>query len=99
MINAETVNSLKWLTDYIRAIEKADTSCEQKLILPELREVRNLLSMYVGTPEKLPNNMRCCRCGLPKEPGVIICKCCGGTTYEGYYDKSRQESKVSEEES
>lgn len=29
--------------------------------------------------------MRCCKCKSPKEPWVLVCRCCGGTTYEGYY--------------
>lgn len=206
---------LKWLADYIMAIEKADADCEQKLILPELKGVKNLLDTYVGkthipeipgdlqlsdfVPEfieklidqlkldyvfenagtpvpwmkivgralicwirdnhpelyidviraqedivdltspdgkaetefgeglrettdkviveaivdgvkepeeaiadepkkvaELPNSMRCCNCKLSKLANVLICKCCGGTTFEGYYDKSRQESKSDE---
>jgi len=40
---------------------------------------------------KTPNNMRCCNCGLRKKPWEIVCDCCGGTTYEGFYDKELDE--------
>ena len=40
---------------------------------------------------KSPNNMRCCRCKLSKKPWEIICDCCGGSTYEGFYDKELDE--------
>lgn len=44
----EDENTIIWLEDYIEAVEKADTTCEQKLILPELRKVRNLLIRVLG---------------------------------------------------
>lgn len=37
--------------------------------------------------QKEINSLRCCNCKLPKNPGKIVCACCGGTTYEGFYDK------------
>lgn len=44
----EKVVPLKWLTDYIEAIEKAEATCEQKLVLPELKAVKMLFSAYTG---------------------------------------------------
>lgn len=41
--------------------------------------------------EKLPNNMRCCKCKLQKKLWKIVCDRCGGTTYEGFYDKELDE--------
>lgn len=49
---------LKWLADYITAIEKVDADCEQKLVLPELREVKNLLSIYVRPIPEIPGDIQ-----------------------------------------
>lgn len=48
---SKEMRPLEWLINYIDVIEKADASCEQKLILPELKVVRNLLCVYT---EKRP---------------------------------------------
>jgi len=42
--------------------------------------------------EGKPDVMVCCNCKLPKKSGVLVCKCCGGTIYEGQskVDKDRK---------
>jgi len=54
--------------------------------MPEVKPPRESGELTIHDLPKTLNNMRCCSCKLPKEPGVLICKCCGGTTYEGFYD-------------
>ena len=65
-----------------------------KVEMPEVKfPGKRILEESKVDETKIVNNMRCCKCKLMKKPWEIVCDNCGGTIYEGFYDKELDEGK------